>query len=836
LWSDRPVNGCRLAAALAVLGCLLAATPASAETYRVTRFDDADVCDPLSGCTLRGAITLANRNEPFPDTVLIPAGTYALTGPTLSLTDTVAIVGEGARRTIVDGNGVVRGLHTFLVGFGTTAGLSHLTLRDGGADGLLFGGNLLNAGGVATLDHVRITGGRASSGGGVANQAGTMLISHSLIDENRAVTGGGDGGGVANIGVEGIPGVLTLRNTTLTGNEARLGGAVSQWNGPENRMTLENVTAAGNRATDRGGGFIGDDPGEADGTLTIRGSLIAGNRESLEAGTTPSNCDVIPTDAGGNLEDGQDCRFGRQGVDPRLVGLRDEGGETDVLPIDAGSPARDISTAACATSTDQRDVARPQGATCDAGAHELTVTYSIALVPGDGTARVGTTQDITVRVLELGRPLPGAAVQFSVDDGPNSGLRQAATTNSGGEATLPLASPVAGTDTVRATFTDPQGRRHTASASRTWTVPDARVALAPAAATGAAGTMQSVTATVTEDGEPQSLRPVTFTILSGPHAGGSGTAATGPDGTASFAYRGTAAGTDTIAGTFQDSVGRTQTSNAVQRIWTASPGGGTSRSDGDGDGVVTATDNCPGVANADQADRDGDDIGNRCDRALPPGDLPVVVGQVARVAELSGTVLVRLPASGRRGFVRLRGIATVPVGSVIDARKGRLALTTAATFGSGRRARRRVQRGRFAAAMFAIRQARRARRDLRRRRARLVRPSTDLVLRTPRGLTRACLRTNSPTVGSRKGVVRTLRGSGKGLYRTVAGASVTTTTNAAWTIEDRCGGTVTRVTQGTARVLDLSRRRTVVVRAGRTYLAQARLFGARARRARRPPT
>jgi hypothetical protein len=35
--------------------------------------------------------------------------------------------------------------------------------------------------------------------------------------------------------------------------------------------------------------------------------------------------------------------------------------------------------------------------------------------------------------------------------------------------------------------------------------------------------------------------------------------------------------------------------------------------DGDGDGVADATDNCPSVANADQADLDGDGAGNACD-------------------------------------------------------------------------------------------------------------------------------------------------------------------------------------------------------------------------------
>ena len=42
--------------------------------------------------------------------------------------------------------------------------------------------------------------------------------------------------------------------------------------------------------------------------------------------------------------------------------------------------------------------------------------------------------------------------------------------------------------------------------------------------------------------------------------------------------------------------------------------------DGDGDGVADDVDNCPGVANADQADADRDGVGDLCDRnAFPPG-------------------------------------------------------------------------------------------------------------------------------------------------------------------------------------------------------------------------
>ncbi len=50
------------------------------------------------------------------------------------------------------------------------------------------------------------------------------------------------------------------------------------------------------------------------------------------------------------------------------------GGNTDTLPLSATSPAVDaIPTGAsdCTKTTDQRDINRPQGSSCDIGAYEL---------------------------------------------------------------------------------------------------------------------------------------------------------------------------------------------------------------------------------------------------------------------------------------------------------------------------------------------------------------------------------------------------------------------------------------------------------------------------------
>jgi hypothetical protein len=259
--------------------------------------------------------------------------------------------------------------------------------------------------------------------------------------------------------------------------------------------------------------------------------------------------------------------------------------------------------------------------------------------------------------------------------------------------------------------------------------------------------------------------------------------------------------------------------------------------DTDRDGVPDTTDNCGDVANGDQADRDRDGIGNACE-ALPPGDVPPVAGTTAVVKLVSGEVFVKLPpgavlparsrralagaaqAAPIRGFVPLKGVASVPVGATVDARKGRIGLTTAGDFRQGTRDRR-LQVGTFAAALFRLRQQRT------RKAARSSRPRTDLVMQTPPGMAQACAAPSA--VRPIKGIVRAFAGSAvKGVFRTVGAASeATVSSNATWIVQDRCTGTLTEVGRGRAAVLDRARNRTVTVRPGQAYLARARLFGAK---------
>jgi hypothetical protein len=71
--------------------------------------------------------------------------------------------------------------------------------------------------------------------------------------------------------------------------------------------------------------------------------------------------------------------------------------------------------------------------------------------------------------------------------------------------------------------------------------------------------------------------------------------------------------------------------------------------------------------------------------------------------------------------------------------------------------------------------------------------------------------------------VRRLWGRDRGgRFRTHGRESQATVRGTRWLTEDRCDGTLTRVTNGAVAVRDFKRHRSVVVRAGHSYLAKAR--------------
>jgi len=203
--------------------------------------------------------------------------------------------------------------------------------------------------------------------------------------------------------------------------------------------------------------------------------------------------------------------------------------------------------------------------------------------------------------------------------------------------------------------------------------------------------------------------------------------------------------------------------------------------------------------------------------------LKPVAGKSVVAQVISGVVYVQLPRGATLprarpalpGFVPLKGSTVLPLGSMIDTRKGRIALTSAAAL--PRNGVTKTQRAQFYSGIFQVKQ---------RRAQKLV---TDIQLRKPNlkgcgsaakaaafgfGLVQRATR--------RKKVVSRLWGNGKGNFRTRARNSTATVRGTIWLTEERCDGTLTRVRQGVVRILNRTTGRSITLRTGQSYLARAK--------------
>ena len=157
-----------------------------------------------------------------------------------------------------------------------------------------------------------------------------------------------------------------------------------------------------------------------------------------------------------------------------------------------------------------------------------------------------------------------------------------------------------------------------------------------------------------------------------------------------------------------------------------------------------------------------------------------------------------------RTFVPLTSARTIPVNSLLNTRRGTIRITTATTS--------RSQRGEISQGVFQVRQSRSSR----------SRGLTEL--RLVGGSYSGCVaRGSSAEVYASRRTrrrVRRLRVNARGRFRTRGRAAAGTIRGTIWTTEDRCDGTVIRVRRGVVSVRDFRRRRTVRVRAGRSYLAR----------------
>ena len=387
-----------------ILGWAFTLTPSGAATSCAAGPLTVTTSNDTGGGSLRMALMTAS-GVGTAQTICID--TTQVTAPILLATNLPSLaVGTGA--LTIDGNGAtVNGNGHVVLDDLSSAALTVDGLTITGATSGSLGGGAIGSAGAVTVTNSTITNSHAGEGGGGIFGTLSVSVTNSTIAHNTSdLFGGGiysPGGPVtvtnstitANAdnqsgtgGLAGIP--VTVTNSTVT-NNTDVGINVLGLTGGTGVLTLVYSTVTGNTGANlaESGG-----QGHLPETLIMFGSVVA-LPESGGIGT-PVNCGpgfTTTTSHGFNFTDDSTCGLPagetHVGVSPQLGGLASNGGPTQTLLPQTGSPLIDaIPSAACQTAplatgitTDQRGLPRPDSFSpnCDIGAVEVQAPAPTAL-------------------------------------------------------------------------------------------------------------------------------------------------------------------------------------------------------------------------------------------------------------------------------------------------------------------------------------------------------------------------------------------------------------------------------------------------------------------------
>jgi len=211
---------------------------------------------------------------------------------------------------------------------------------------------------------------------------------------------------------------------------------------------------------------------------------------------------------------------------------------------------------------------------------------------------------------------------------------------------------------------------------------------------------------------------------------------------------------------------------------------------------------------------------------------PPVLGQFFDAAPVSGIVLVKIPskyirsardtgaheaAAAGPGFVPLSENMQLPTGTQVDARHGMFKLVSATGKGS------KTQSGTFNGGIFSLSQTSHGKNK--------GLTSLSLVEGAFKGAptyascsAKKAADTSGPSADAARlssRVLQSLHSSGHGRFSTRGRFGAATVRGTAWTIGDRCDGTFISVQKDSVTVTDFVHHKTIIVRAGHSYLIKA---------------
>ena len=331
------------------------------------------------------------------------AGTVNLTEALPELSGNLQIEGPGADQLTVRRDSTAGAFRIFTVGQGSEVSISGITIS---------GGNAPN-----------------STGGGIHNREGILTVSDSTISGNSAGFGGGVFSDTHLSGTE----KSTITNSTISGNSAtNQGGGVYNFAG---LSVIEHSTITNNTAPNGEGSGVASF-GQTDTRTEVLSTIISAN-QGTDVDFTDQSTNSFDSKGYNLIGDGNaTAAFNQSGDqsglgDPKLGALADNGGPTNTHALLATSPARDTipqGTNGCGTTftEDQRGVGRPQASACDIGSFELT------------TITVNSTEDTTAND---GKCTLREAITSANNDDPTSVPPAGECANGSGADTITFALP-----------------------------------------------------------------------------------------------------------------------------------------------------------------------------------------------------------------------------------------------------------------------------------------------------------------------------------------------------------------------------------------------------------
>ena len=260
------------------------ATDIQAATFNIPDGDVDGLIDALNAANQKqnaDTINLASGGTYILNT---PSSQGGPDGPTglPSITSKIKINGNGATIQRSDAANMPD-FRVFHVDTGGQLTLNKVTINNGRATGGSpaqdGGGIFIRHGAKVVLKETTVTNNfSALLGGGISNDGDLQIRNNSSIRMNTAV----DGGGIFN----GFNGKLKITETTFSENSAEFGGAIFNDNGGEATIT-RNTLIINNTAVRWGGGIANVTFGgglDAGTILTVRQSTVTGNSASVGGG------------------------------------------------------------------------------------------------------------------------------------------------------------------------------------------------------------------------------------------------------------------------------------------------------------------------------------------------------------------------------------------------------------------------------------------------------------------------------------------------------------------------------------------------------------------------